>query len=475
MSSSAGQLFDPEAAPPEQPETATPEVVGPDVLSIGALYDQVEGALASAFPRRRQLWVRGEIQTFSDQAGRSGHCYLDLIDPDEGGRTRGFQGRSVPTLKVKLWKTTWGPMKSNLAKEGIVLAEGMVVVLRGTLDVYRPKGEIGFVVTELDVTALLGRMAARRTALLAKLKSEGLLRRNAAVAVPEMALRIGLVASPGTEGYRDFLGQLTDSGFGFQVSVVPVSVQGSAAPGAIATAIRTLCRAECDLIVVVRGGGAKADLAAFETEVVARTIAHATVPVWTGIGHTGDETVADIVANRSWITPTECGHELAVRVETWWAQRVALPAAALHQRVPALLAAAETRDAQARGRLTRAARSQLRVHRDRVARRAVTLGRRAPERLEAQRAGVRAHAVRLGPLSTGHLARETERVRSWRRLLTAYDVDRQLERGYSLTLTAQGQLVRSTADVAEGDEIVTRLADGSLRSRIASTERNEIQ
>jgi exodeoxyribonuclease VII large subunit len=441
-----------------------------DVLSIGDLYGEVEGALKKAFPRQRQLWVRGEIQTLSDQAGRSGHCYFDLVDPDERSR---WQGRAVPTLKVKCWKDNWIPLKAALAKDGIVLAEGMVVVLRGTVDVYRPKGEIGFILAELDVTALLGGMAARRAALLQKLESEGLLRRNATVPTPDVALRIGLVASPGSEGSRDFLGQLQGSGFGFDVRVVPVNVQGSAAPGAVATAIRTLCRSDCDLIVVVRGGGAKADLLAFETEVVARTIANATKPVWTGIGHTGDESVADIVANRSCITPTECGHELVVRVQTWWKEHVARPAAALHQQVPSLLATAEARDAQARGRLTRAARGQLRVHNERVGRRAVSIRRLAPDRLTVQGSRVRAHATRLAPLSRGHLAREAERVRSWQRLLTAYDVDRQLERGYSLTLDAQGRLVRHIGDVVVGDEVTTRLPDGTLHSRVSGTERNE--
>jgi exodeoxyribonuclease VII large subunit len=376
-------------------------------------------------------------------------------------------------LKVKCWKDNWIPLKAALAKDGIVLSEGMVVVLRGTVDVYRPKGEIGFILAELDVTALLGGMAARRAALLKKLESEGLLQRNAAVPVPEVALRIGLVASANSEGYRDFLGQLQGSGFGFDVRVVPVNVQGSAAPGAVATAIRALCRSDCDLIVVVRGGGAKADLLAFETEVVARTIANATKPVWTGIGHTGDESVADIVAARSCITPTECGHQLVVRVQTWWKEHVARPSVALHQRVPALLAHSESRDAQARGRLTRAARGQLRVHSERVGRRTVSITRLAPDRLAVQGSRVRAHATRLAPLSRGHLAREAERVRSWQRLLTAYDVDRQLERGYTLTLNGQGRLVRSLADVAVGDEVTTRLPDGALRSKISGMERNE--
>jgi exodeoxyribonuclease VII large subunit len=468
MPSGAHQLFDPEAPPVGGPADPTEDGGHANVLSIGALYDEVEEALASVFPRRRQLWVRGEIQSLSDQTGRSGHCYLDLVDPEEGSGGSAVRGRGAPALRVKCWKGTWGPMKGALGREGITLAEGMVVVLRGSIDLYRPKGEIGFILSELDVTALLGRLAAQRAELLRTLEAEGLLRRNSQLAVPEVPLRVGLVASPGSEGYRDFLGQLTGSEFGFKVQVIPVTVQGGDAPKAVAGAVTALCRTDCDVVVVVRGGGSKADLAAFDAEVVARAIALATKPVWTGIGHTGDESVADIVANRACITPTECGYQLVLRVGQWWESRIAEPAAHLSRRAQLLLEDAQLRDAQARGRLTRAARSQLRVHRERVAIRAGSVARLAPEGLVARQGGLRAHAARLGPLSLGYVAREAERVRSWRRLLTAYDVDRQLDRGYTLTLTSDGQLVRSAGGVNVGQEIVTRFADGTARSRVES-------
>jgi exodeoxyribonuclease VII large subunit len=413
MPSGAHQLFDPEAPP-------TVDVPDPieggghaDVLSIGGLYDEVDAALASVFPRRRQLWVRGEIQSLSDQTGRSGHCYLDLVDPDQGGSGDGSgppsRGRGAPTLRVKCWKGTWGPLKGALAREGITLTEGMVVVLRGSIDLYRPKGEIGFILSELDVTALLGRLAAQRAELLRALEAEGLLQRNRQVAVPEVPLRVGLVASPGTEGYQDFLGQLTGSGFGFQVQVVPVAVQGGEASAAVARAVTALGRTDCDVVVVVRGGGSKADLATFDAPVVARAIALALKPVWTGIGHTGDESVADIVANRACITPTECGHQLVLRVGQWWEARIAEPAAALGRRSRILLAEAQDRDTQARGRLTRAARTQLRVHRERLALRAGGVARLAPEGLVARQAKLQTQAARLGPLAGGHVANGCDR------------------------------------------------------------------
>ncbi len=284
-----------------------------EALSIAQLYGEIEAALSAAFPRSRRVWVRGEIQSASDQTGKSGHCYLDLIDPENSG-TRG-----APALKVKCWRTTWGPLRATLAQQGVTLEPGMVVSIRGSIDFYRPKAEVGFVLAELDVTALLGRLAAQRAALIKALQAEGLLERNRTIAVPAVPLHIGLVGSPGTEGYRDFLGQLTSAGFSFKVDVVPVKVQGAQAPRAVANAIRQL--SGCDVVVVVRGGGSKADLAAFDTEVVARAIATSPCPVWTGIGHTGDESVADLVANRSFITPTECGHQLAVTVAGWWADQ----------------------------------------------------------------------------------------------------------------------------------------------------------
>lgn len=470
MSGGARQLFDPEALPP----VAGPEPnARPGVLSIGGLYEKVDGALTQAFPRNRHVWVRGEIAHLSDH--RSGHLYLNLVDPEEDG-SPGHRARGgVPTLNVKCWRSSWAPLRHGLAKEGIELAEGMVVVLRGALDLYRAKGEISLILAEIDVTALLGRLAAQRAQLLRKLEAEHLLRRNATLAVPDLTLHVGLIASPGTEGYNDFLGQLTGSGFAFRVSLVKVAVQGAGAAASIARALKVLSRSDCDVVAMVRGGGARADLAAFDTEIVARAVAEATKPVFTGIGHTGDETVADIVAARACVTPTECGHQIVVATRRWWAAHVAAPAGVLAGRVPTFLGDAQARDTQARGRLTAAARHQLRVHRERLGTKGSSLGRTAPARLESSEAKVRAHAARLGPLTLGHLGRLDERVGSWRRLLAAYDVDRQLERGYTLTLTAGGRLVRSAAQLAEGQVIETRFADGTVRSRVegAGTREHE--
>jgi exodeoxyribonuclease VII large subunit len=224
------------------------------------------------------------------------------------------------------------------------------------------------------------------------------------------------------------------------------------------------------VIALVRGGGARADLAAFESELVARAVAESAKPVWTGIGHTGDQTVADIVAARTCITPTECGQAIVARTRQWWTAHVAGPAGLISRRVPSFLADAQARDAAARGRLASAARHQVRFHRERLGARATATARRASAGLDRRATDLRGRAARLGPLALGHVTSADEQVHNWRRLLAAYDVDRQLERGYSLTLTPEGTLVRRAGDLAPNQEIVTRLADGTVRSTVTGTQ-----
>lgn len=475
MADGANQLFDPEAPPGDSPEQESSGTARgrEGVLSVRGLYEEMEGALVRAFPRSRQLWVRGEVHSISDH--RSGHLYLDLVDPDGDSNSGARGGRGVPTLHVKCWRTHWAPLRHGLAKAGVTLTEGMVVELRGTLDLYRAKGEVSLILAEVDVTALLGHLAARRARLLHTLEAEGLLRRNARLEVPELPLFVGLIASPGTEGYHDFLGQLQGSRFAFRVCLVKARVQGPDAPVGVARALRMLSRSGCDLIALVRGGGARTDLAAFDSELVARAVAGSDVPVWTGIGHTGDETVADVVANRVCITPTECGQAIVQRVGAWWSNRVSSPAAVLARRIPSLLAAAEQRDAATRRHLVASARHQLRYHRGQLAGRTAFVRRAAPGQMESLQARVQSRAVRLGPLARGHVRRGEERLAGWRRLAAAYDVERQLERGYTLTLGPDGVLVRSASGVAPDAAIVTRFADGTMRSRVEATEMGQVE
>ena len=367
MSGGAHQLFDPEAPPlcrrrrrPPAPSRrarsggAEPPHGRPDPGSA------VSSPLAASTRRSRAPWPRPSPGTATcGCAGRSSTSRTTApgtstwtwstptTTPAPAPRGRG----GVPTLNVKCWRSSWAPLRHALAKEGIELAEGMVVVLRGSLDLYRAKGEISLILAEIDVTALLGRMAAQRGRAAAQARGRG----------PAPAQRVRSRV-PDVTHARRACRQSRDRGLprlprpahrlGVRLPRLAgprLRCRAPTRPPSIARALKVLSRSDCDVIAMVRGGGARADLAAFETEVVARAVAGATKPVFTGIGHTGDETVADIVAARACITPTECGHQIVVSTRRWWAAHVAEPAELLARRVPAFLGDAQARDAPGAG------------------------------------------------------------------------------------------------------------------------------
>lgn len=456
---------------------------GADALTISDLYLRIEKALRGAFPG--QVWVSGEVRSFN--VSSRGHCYIDLVDPRRAHDT------TAPVLKVVCWSSRWSRVRSLLDQLGIDLDAGLVVRVRGEVQLYKARGDISLILSELDTDALLGKVAAARARLVKALVDEGLFDRNRQLAVPRPPMRIGLVASPGTEGYRDFMGCLESSGLAFDVRVVPTHVQGRRAAASVATALHRFDAEPPDLLVVVRGGGSKADLATFDSEPVARAIAAAERPVWTGIGHTGDLSVADEVANRSFITPTECGQELVRHATEFW--RSAIDAGLLASRLAqqSLADAERTLDHRRRsaatcarshvdrhaerlvhrtGILRSAVRGHLDGHSRRVRSRAADLARSSVRSVASAHEELAVRGQRLALLSTRRLEVEGLHLDTRRRLLDAYDYRRLLERGYSVTRDANGTVVRSIEDVGTGDLLVTRLSDGELVSTVTGKEAN---
>ncbi len=179
---------------------------GPDALSISELYRRVDRAVRASFPG--ELWITGEIRSL--KVLPRGHCFIDLVDPTNA------RDSGAPTLNVKCWATRWRSVRGTLDGLGIVLDAGMVVRARGEVQFYKARGTIDFILSELDTDALLGKVAAERARLIKALVDEGLFDRNRRIPVPRLPLRIGLVASPGTEGYADFIGTTRGLGPGLR-------------------------------------------------------------------------------------------------------------------------------------------------------------------------------------------------------------------------------------------------------------------
>ena len=448
-------------------ESDQPSDVEPESLSIAEFYARVRQALRNEFAE--EVWVTGEIRSIRESRG---HHYFELGDHSTDATGR----QAAQQLQVTCWARDWPGVASALAGAGIDLEVGRVVRVRGKVGVWDGASKLQFTLTALDIEALLGGIAAARRRLLALLETEGLLRANAVHLVPLVPLRIGVVTSPGTEAHHDFVGELERSGIAFEIQLEGSLVQGADAPAQIAAALRRLEAFSPDIAVVIRGGGARGDLACFDAEDVARAIATAPFPVWTGIGHTGDRAVADEVAGRAFITPTACGEAIVSTVVAYWEdiQRRINSASSLAR---ARLDAQSHRVLAARQRLSSSVRYQLdRRLRDLVVA-ATQLSDVATDAVRSAGMHLSIEATSLRRAADRAVGSEETSLERRSQVLRAFDPRRQLERGWSLTRVSSGRIIRSVSDVAEGERLVTQLADGEVASIVqgatASNEKDE--
>ncbi len=412
-----------------------------DTLTVAQFSASLADAVESAFPD--EIWVQGAISGLSRSG--SGHVYFDLVDPDaEMGR------RADAVLPVALFDSNRHLVNRILRKAGGVrMHDGIEIRIRGRVAHYAPQARVQLVMSLIDPQFTLGQMVAAREALIDKLRSEQLLDRNHLVPFPSLPLRVALVTSDGSAAYADFTEQLMASGLPFRVTLLHSPVQGLDAVPALTDAVRTADRLDVDVVVLVRGGGARTDLVAFDHERVARAIAVCRHPVIVGVGHETDRSVADEVANRSAKTPTAAA---VVLVEAVGRYRHRLDEAT--ERLGALT---ELHLSNARLHLVSAGRRLLGVAEREVERQTTALDH-AAERL-------RKTPLRITDDADRDLALASAR-------LHALDPARALQRGWSITRTDEGRLLRSVADAGPGTGLVTTTMDGTLRSTVESVDRD---
>src|SRR4051812_4607960 len=274
-------------------------------FTVSELADAVNGVLRRTFSDG--IWVRGEIQGFSE---RGGHAYFTLGDDTPGRQAN---------LRVQFFANSRMRLRPLLQKHRLRLADGMKVRIFGHLDFYAPGGSLGLKMSDLDPRFTLGDLAQQRDQVLRRLAADGSLDANGRRRLSPVPLRVGVVSSAGTAAWHDFHDELLRSGYGFHLVLADTRVQGPEAGRRVARAITQLSfhatQRGLDAIVVIRGGGARNELATFDAEPIARAIAAAPVPVLTGLGHEIDRSVADEVAHTSLKTPTMVAEFLVRRVE----------------------------------------------------------------------------------------------------------------------------------------------------------------
>ncbi len=391
-----------------------------EVLTVSQLTREIKRLLEAGFAH---VWVQGEVSNCT-RAG-SGHVYFTLKD-------------DLAQLRAVMWR-------SSAARMMFEIHDGLQVIASGPIEVYAARGTYQLVVERL-VPEGIGPLELAFRQLERKLAAEGLFDPERKRPIPRFPRTIALVTSPAGAAVRDMLQVITRRWNCCHIVIVPVSVQGETAAGEIAAALAMVHRIPgVDVAIVGRGGGSLEDLWSFNEEIVARAIAACQVPVISAVGHEIDVTIADLVADRRALTPSEAG-EIAVPL----ASEVMAHLNHQKERISAAL-----RERAGRARLRVNALSSRRI----FARPMERIHQEA-NRLDDLAEDLRAAMLRLADRSRQRLAHLSGTIQALSPL-------RVLGRGYSITRrTKTGEVVRLAAQVQPGDELSTLVSRGTITSRV---------
>ncbi len=441
------------------------------VLSVSSLNQMAKSLLEGHFS---QVAVEGEISNFANPA--SGHWYFTLKDQKSQLRCAMFAGRNR--------LVQFNPKN------------GDQLIVRGQLSIYPNRGDYQLIVSQMEEA---GDGALRRAfeELKQRLRAEGLFDQRHKQEIMEGYHHVGLITSAAGAAICDMVSVFGRRFPATRLTVFPVAVQGAEAPGEISSAL-ALANALTDelglqALIVGRGGGSLEDLQAFNEESVARAIFASELPVVSAVGHESDFTIADLVADLRAPTPSAAaevlspnqldyleqlqgllqrfsnlaGQSLTRRKEQliWMVRRLRRPDRRLQDH-------AQTLD-RLELQLKRVLRNRLQRATAQLALQQQTLVALSPaKKLSQQRTQLTALSQRLAHSGRRHLDQRQKQLVSLSRNLNAVSPLAVLSRGFSISLTDSSQVVRQTADVAPGQTIVTRLADGTIHSSVTETRPN---
>jgi exodeoxyribonuclease VII large subunit len=388
--------------------------------TVTQLTNHLKDALEEAFAR---LWIVGEISNLTRAS--SGHVYFNLKDKNA-------------ILRTIMWR-------SDAQRLRFELREGLEVMVHGRLTMYPPRGDCQLSADRIIVQGH-GEQNLALTQLKEKLQKAGYFARERKRPIPRFPRRLGLLTSPTGAAIRDMLEILGRRWPQAEVVVCPVRVQGPAAASDLARGLARLQRlTDLDAIIIGRGGGSSEDLAAFNEEIVARAIFHAQVPIISAVGHEIDVTIADLVADRRALTPSEAA-ELATPDREELLRH-------LNGRVQHLKQLMRGKQEAARKRL----RDQL-GHR--VLRRPGEWVRNLERRLDDL-------VERLERAGKQRLERSRRALQGFTAHLQSLSPLNVLTRGYSLTRTEKERhVIGSVGQVQPGDRVEIVLSDGRLLGTI---------
>ena len=384
-----------------------------------------------------EYWVEAEL---SECREHSGHCYMELIEKDDRTNT------PVARASAKCWRQTWQLVQPHFERTtGQPLRAGMKVLLKVYAQFHEAYG-FSWIVSDIDPTYTLGDMARRRQEIIRQLKEEGVFDLQRELTLPLFAQRIAVISAAGAAGYGDFCRQLEDNDYGFRFSVrlFPAIMQGEQVEQSVVNALNSIYEhvSDYDVVCILRGGGATADLSGFDTLLLAENVAQFPLPVITGIGHERDESILDMVSHTRVKTPTAA-------------------AVLLIDHLKRVLERIE----EAEAAISRNITERIRYQQQHIGQLATLIPATAKRIISDSRHRIEMLQQALPMAIERRLTNQKHRLDSLTLTLQGFDPQILLSRGYSITLK-DGRAIRDPQQLKAGDEIETRVEKGTIKSTV---------
>lgn len=402
-------------------------------------------------------WVEAEI---ADARESKGHLYLELIEKDESTNI------PIARASAKCWRSSWlmiGPHFERVA--GVKLRAGLQIMIQVHAQFHAQYG-FSWIIDDINPEYTMGSMARKRNEIIAQLKSEGVFDLQRELCLPLFAQRIAVISSASAAGYGDFCNQLqhNEYGFRFQMQLFQAFMQGEQVEQSIVAALNLISTKEDDFdcVVIIRGGGATADLSGFDTLVLAENVANFPLPVITGIGHERDESILDMVAHTRVKTPTAAAaflidhlaatlnriEQAQISIQRMVEHRIQHEKLHLQQlstHIPILFSMVKNRENARLDDYWHALLQRVMLH------------------LQQSKMRVELLSNKVIPATTNKLMAEQHKLQLLEQRVNGVNPERMLRLGYSLTYK-NGYVLRNVNEVKAGDEITTRLEGGIITS-----------
>lgn len=476
-------------------------------LTLSELNKQIGEVLESAFPKG--VWVVGEISELKEN--RNGHCYLELIEK---------QGTEIiARSRATIWSYTYRMLKPYFeTTTHQFFTSGIKILVQVSVEFHSAFG-LSLNVKDIDPVYTVGDMAMQRREIVERLKAEGVFEMNKELQLPLVPQKIAVISSATAAGYQDFINQLENNkpGFRFYTKLFQATMQGAETVPSIMAALERIFQHEdfFDAVVIIRGGGATADLSSFDNYDLAYFITQFPLPVITGIGHEKDDTIVDLVAHTRLKTPTAVAEFFIAGVERYFDRLLELESEIVRltretldekqttlERVAVALNQSVTRfigDRQVEltrsgnqmhrmvgqftfkkehrlGKMKHQMRSSVLLwfsfHQNQIGKKRTAVKHAIKDSLLKKNSDLTHFKDMLIAKSGRRILKERERIHYNENTARLIDPVNVLKRGYSITFS-NGKLIKAAGQLNVNDELETRFATGNVKSKITKTDSND--